>query len=673
LADVFGSDGSDFFHVSGDGLAAPPGYADVTYVPGDFVFGNGGDDIYIGSGSSTRYFTDFGYDVLDYSGFGEAVRIDNDGGVYLLSNGALIANFVTFPGRGFQELRGSAFDDTLVGTADNTQALIGNGGNDTLTGSTGDETLDGGVGNDTLSGGAGSDVATYASATAGVAVSLLVDVAQDTGGAGLDQLVDIEDLTGSAFADTLTGNDTVNTLSGGGGNDVLSGMDGDDTLDGGVGDDTLFGGAGIDVATYASATAGVAVSLLVDVAQDTGGAGLDRLVDIEDLTGSAFADTLTGNDAANTLSGGGGNDVLSGMDGDDTLLLRGSEGAVFSGTLDGGAGTGDTIVIEGVVNVIAAAISGLESVSFAGSGPGIVRMTDTQAAGHSFTGRNGLIDRAVVNLTGTTLDYSGVIFSDMDSFSFWGTAGADIVTGTAIRDYFRAGSGGADTLTGGFGDDRYFLDQAGVTVVEAVDGGTDYVYASLSYTLADNIENLLQAGSADIQGIGNGLANVLFGNDGANDLQGLDGRDRLAGRAGNDTLSGGADIDRLYGEDGDDRLVGGDGGDGLWGGNGADTFVLLPTVADADRIYDFATGTDKLEISEALFGQDFGDGPSLNAAVFRNNATGLAEDAADRFIYNNLNGALFFDADGSGAGGRVRITSLNDSPDTLAASDFVLT
>lgn len=525
-----------------------------------------------------------------------------------------------------------------------------------------------------------------------------IDVQIIETGTAIGSTLDASALDASSSLSLLGANGD-DTLIGGAGGDSLYGELGDDTLDGGAGGDFMFGGDGDD--TYVVDSSGDFInSFFGDAGTDEVVSSIDYVLSpgvfgLENLrlalgsgaisgTGNDLANAIRGNENANTLLGGDGNDIidsgggggagelLSGGIGDDTLLLRGSESAVFSGTLDGGAGS-DTLVIEDLVDVRAATISGLESVRFAGSGSSIVGMTDTQAAGLSFAGRDGLIDRAVVHLTGTTLDYSGVIFSDMDSFSFWGTAGTDIVTGTAIRDYFRAGSGGADTLTGGFGDDQYFLDQAGVTVVEAVDGGTDSVHVSLSYTLVDNIEKLFQTGSADIQGIGNGLANVLFGNGGANDLQGLGGRDKLAGGAGNDTLSGGADIDRLYGEDGDDRLVGGDGRDGLWGGNGADTFVLLPTVADADRIYDFATGTDKLEISEALFGQDFGSGPSLDAAVFRNNATGLAQDAADRFIYNNLNGALYFDADGSGAGARVRIASLNGSPDTLAASDFVLT
>src|SRR5262249_34111497 len=176
----------------------------------------------------------------------------------------------------------------------------------------------------------------------------------------------------------------------------------------------------------------------------------------------------------------------------------------------------------------------------------------------------------------------------------------------------------------------------------------------------------------DSRRTGNGLANVVFGNSGANDLRGLAGNDRLAGRGGNDTIDGGAGNDRLNGQDGNDRLVGGGGRDALWGGNGIDTFVLANTLADADKIVDFKVGTDKLEISQALFGQDFGSGPSLDAALFRNNTTGLAQDADDRFIYNNLNGALYFDSDGSGRGARVAIASLYGSPDTLAATDFVL-
>ncbi|MFC3068839.1 choice-of-anchor L domain-containing protein [Phenylobacterium soli] len=151
-------------------------------------------------------------------------------------------------------------------------------------------------------------------------------------------------LTGTAGADVLTGAATDDTLSGLAGADSLTGGAGNDLLDGGAGGDKLDGGAGIDTATYASATAGVTVSLAITKVQDTLGAGKDTLVNIENLFGSAFADKLTGAGSANALSGGAGADTLTGAGGAD--LLTGGTGAdrfVFA-LADSATGARDTIL-----------------------------------------------------------------------------------------------------------------------------------------------------------------------------------------------------------------------------------------------------------------------------------------------------------------------------------------
>jgi hypothetical protein len=147
----------------------------------------------------------------------------------------------------------------------------------------------------------------------------------------------VTDGTGNAFNNTITGNDAANqlsglggmdNLSGGAGNDILSGGSGADFLSGGTGNDMIDGGAdndwvdggdGIDTASYASATSAVNVSLNLTDGQETGGAGRDTLVSIENLTGSAFGDTLTGNDSDNVFSSGDGNDTLTSGRGADIL------------------------------------------------------------------------------------------------------------------------------------------------------------------------------------------------------------------------------------------------------------------------------------------------------------------------------------------------------------------
>ena len=100
----------------------------------------------------------------------------------------------------------------------------------------------------------------------------------------------------SAFNFLFDGNDTgtikaVGTFSipmvmlGGPGADTLNGGSGDDKITGGAGNDTLNGGGGRDAANYFNAAAGVTVDLNLAGAQNTGGAGTDILIGIEDLRG----------------------------------------------------------------------------------------------------------------------------------------------------------------------------------------------------------------------------------------------------------------------------------------------------------------------------------------------------------------------------------------------------
>ena len=100
------------------------------------------------------------------------------------------------------------------------------------------------------------------------------------------------------------------------------------------------GAAGSDTASYTDATAGVKVSLAIAAAQNTIGAGVDTLINFENLTGSNFNDTLTGNAVANILNGGGGIDILSGAAGNDRLI-----GGAGNDSLDGGVGT-DSFVFD---------------------------------------------------------------------------------------------------------------------------------------------------------------------------------------------------------------------------------------------------------------------------------------------------------------------------------------
>lgn len=124
-------------------------------------------------------------------------------------------------------------------------------------------------------------------------------------------------------------------------------------------------------------------------------------------------------------------------------------------------------------------------------------------------------------------------------------------------------------LTGGNGNDVYFVKSSNDIVVEGVNGGHDTVRASVDYTLGDNVEDL-RLEVVGLTGTGNALDNRIVGWHGDETMYGLDGDDLIQGRGGNDTMYGGNGNDDLRGDDGADKLFGEAGNDELWGGAGND-------------------------------------------------------------------------------------------------------
>ena len=117
-------------------------------------------------------------------------------------------------------------------------------------------------------------------------------------------------------ADTIVGSRAGDRLYAGAGNDDIGGGMGADTIYAGAGDDTVNGGDGIDTASYAGSKTAVIADLASGIAD---GEGHDTLIAIENVTGSAFADTLAGDAGANQMLGGAGDDTIAGGLGDDRL------------------------------------------------------------------------------------------------------------------------------------------------------------------------------------------------------------------------------------------------------------------------------------------------------------------------------------------------------------------
>src|SRR5262249_5012555 len=230
----------------------------------DTLLGGAGDDTLTGGAGVNAPDGGVGRDAASYAEAAAAVHVD------LGASGPQATGVGTDTLVSIEDVIGSAFDDTLIGAPGVVNHLSGGAGNDLL--------VD--LGGDVLDGGAGNDTASYARSTAAVTIDLALSGAQANGAT----LIGIENVVGSAGWDTLKG---------AGGNNVLTGGDGFDTLMGRGGDDILDGGGATDTASYAEATSGVTVDLTVAGPQNTGD-GTDTLISIENLTGSAFADTLKG-------------------------------------------------------------------------------------------------------------------------------------------------------------------------------------------------------------------------------------------------------------------------------------------------------------------------------------------------------------------------------------------
>jgi glucose/arabinose dehydrogenase len=132
----------------------------------------------------------------------------------------------------------------------------------------------------------------------------------------------LTDFDGDVFRLTplVASADQGDSLHGNAGDDMLFGGSGNDLLDGGAGADVLDGGPGVDTATYAASPTGVTVSLATGHGSG-GDAQGDILTDVENLIGSALADTLTGNASSNVLAGGAGGDTLTGRAGADKFVF----------------------------------------------------------------------------------------------------------------------------------------------------------------------------------------------------------------------------------------------------------------------------------------------------------------------------------------------------------------
>ncbi len=639
------------------------------------------------------------------SGLGGADTISGEGGNDQLYGG--FSRDVLYGGTGRDDLYGGLHDDLLYGGAyhdtmsgdDGDDVLYGEAGNDVLKGGDGSDLLSGGKGHNTLYGGAGND--DYVLMDNDTTVHELNEDDEDSG--GVDSIyVDtsfsltdtsrgdveyIENLTltgsadingsGNALDNSIYGNDGTNWLLGDAGSDVLYGFGGDDVLSGGKGKDTMYGGLGNDV---------YYIDHKLDVVTDAENGGDDEVYSkfsyslsftyIEDLYlsgkknvngyGSSFDNVIAGNRGKNKLFGNAGEDNLIGMGGkdklyggadDDTLNGGGGRDKLFGGAGDDyyiladtkdklfdleNGGTDTVLSYVDISLLDTRKYRNLENITLGGTED--LNATGNEAANtiNGNAGANVLKGEAgddVLSANGG----NDMLYGGADSDSLFGNAGIDILYGGDGNDVLHGGDD-ADTLFGGAGNDTYYLTDADDFVDERVDGvdagGTDTVYTDTSFSLLSDVggtvENLMLEGREHINGTGNGADNTIVGNDAYNTLTGNGGMDTIFGNGGGDRIIGGADRDTLYA--GNDKV--------------ADTFVYTKTsdsayslgLTYADRIFDFESGEDKIDLSaiDANAGTKGNDSFDWGHVVFgsddHTNAVWTSSTSTATYVYADVDG-----------------------------------
>lgn len=745
---VFGGDGHDaIFAENGNDVVFGGAGNDLISggYGNDVLSGDGGDDQVYGESGNDALFGRDGNDEL--SGMDGNDRLDGGAGDDLLDGGAGVDEMIGGAGDDTYAVddiadsvteRLAEGNDTVQTTLDGyalginvenltltgstnltgygnelDNVLTGNRGNNVLVGGAGNDRLDGGLGRDTLIGGVGDD--TYAVDNIDDLVIEAAGEGSDTVKAGISHALsaNIENLvlTGTS-AINATGNELDNQLSGNAGNNVLDGGVGVDLMVGGRGNDTYVVDQTADVVVELADEGVDTVISTVDYALGSHVENLTLAAGSANLTGSGneLANQIIGNAGDNVLDGAAGADTLSGGAGNDAYVVDNQDDRViefFGGGIDSVLSSVTFVLPEHVENLT---LTGQAAIDGTGNalnnqllGNAAANVLDGAAGADDIIGGAGddvyYVDDVADRVTETANEGYDTIRTTISL-----TAAAHVerlellanghinATGNDLNNVLLGNGGdnrldggqGADTLIGGAGDDSYIVDDIADAVVEATGEGNDSLISSVTYALSANVENLTLTGSANIDGTGNAMNNILTGNSGRNVIDGGSGIDTMIGGAGDDdyivddmsdvvtelafegvdtihtsvsyvlpehvenliltgggnigaagnsldnhlsghvgdnVISGGAGNDLLEGLAGNDTLDGGQGNDVQIGGAGNDTY-LIHLGDGLDQIVDLA-GTDSVR---------FGAGLSLDNIALRITATNGSYKAQVRVL-----------------------------------------
>lgn len=586
---------------------------------------------------------------------------------------------------------GANYDDVLSGW-DRLDGAWNDDGDDTLKGFGGNDLLSGGGGSNVIDGGGGEDAAVYQEAQAGVYVDLtaiehtavgassvdsgtyawawngeiefnvdgtlpydlagLVSYLADNDvdiinyltasstGTGFDLISKVENVIGSDHDDTIIGSaDDDAALLGEAGNDSIMAMAGDDTLYTSLGSDTLDGGDGTDTLAFLDPAAGASVNLLLNAVIDDGNGVSHTVLNLENIIGTSFEDSLIGDDNANmietgngggtvrgfggadTLTGGGGQDTIFGLDGDDRI-----SGGRKADRLVGGDGN-DKIFGDAGNDALSggAGKNGL----YGGVGDDFLTGTgsfDTLQGGSGADLLNAPGSGNLMNLVGGLGNDSLLAGSRFGYLNVVGQGGSDSLTwqlSEGFKDTYSVIIGDYADPSASTGEDDLTIDLAGMSVrltlsVEDLGSATDWVVVYVDGSrIAQFIDieevSLTNVGGSSITTVGSLSAAGVALN--TVRVSGADGHSIIDNSRSTDDVRFIVDLgdgdDTIFGGPGDDIVRGGDGSDIKHGGGGHDTFIgTLQHFIDDGHIADFHA--DETIIIEGYTGGvaigDTGDG-----------------------------------------------------------------
>ncbi|EGK85781.1 Hemolysin-type calcium-binding region [Microcoleus vaginatus FGP-2] len=458
------------------------------------------------------------------------------------------------------------------------------------------------------------------------------------------------DIEGSDGDDDITAGTGKDKIIGGKGKDKIKAGDGDNDIDSGDDDDDIVVGKGKN--------------------KIISGKGKDKIKvgdGDNDIDSGDDDDDIEVGKGKNKIKGGLGNDKIKGGDDDDSI-----EGGLGTNILTGGAGK-DSFIYR----------TSRQEIQTVAEADFITDFNVTDDVLELSTAAFGNLSVSSLTRLDITLNSAPGSIGSANLLDF--TLDTSVTSIATLQARFAQLGGNPEAPIF-----CQFTDAAtGRSVLVFAVGARFEIVASFALNIRLQVSNFVFTGPPLNIPIGTaGPDNVDFTTSPAPvNYDGLAGDDKIVGSNFNDSLKGG---------DGNDTITGGLGLDGISGGSGTDLFVYRTTKEGGDKISDFTVGVDKFEFSASAFGNltttNFdgvtGVSPDITGkelVIFTGGSYASLEAAQAKAVGNSTTAGffaftnasnetvLYFDSNGTAAGGSTLIANLGTAASNLGTADFVFT